>query len=373
MRVLVFGGSFDPPHRGHAALLSSAAKRIRPDRITIVPAYQAPLKGVPTATAKDRAILVKKGILERLPARWKKIAKVDLTEIHAKRQVYSYETLRRIEGEKHFVVGSDSAVNFSRWKNPNELKKSATWWHGARPGAKRNVPSHFRLIPGKFPNISSTEIRSALALGQDCSKVLFPSVLSYIQNRRLYGLSLLARLRATLSSNRYEHTLNVATLAESLARRHGADPDKARLAGLLHDAGRRFSPPALATLARKRRFAVPELAALIAREPMLLHAHASEDLARREFGVSDPEVLAAIRRHTLGDRSMTLLDRVLYAADACSSDRTHSDAAKTRALAFEDLEAAVARCAAAKLRHALARGAWLHPLTVSLWNSLSGR
>ncbi len=176
-----------------------------------------------------------------------------------------------------------------------------------------------------------------------------------------------------LSPFRYEHTLNVASLAEALARRHGANPDKARLAGLLHDAGRRYSPPALAAYARRRRLKVPELKTILTLDPMLLHAYASEDLARREFGVADPEVLGAIRRHTLGDRRLNLLDRVLYTADACSADRTHPGAAATRALAFVDLEAALQRCVCEKLAHALSREAWLHPLTISLWNRLAAR
>ncbi|HEX4047279.1 MAG TPA: nicotinate (nicotinamide) nucleotide adenylyltransferase, partial [Elusimicrobiota bacterium] len=54
MKVLVFGGSFDPPHRGHAALLAAAAARVRPDRILVVPAFHAPLKedGVARAAAQ---------------------------------------------------------------------------------------------------------------------------------------------------------------------------------------------------------------------------------------------------------------------------------------------------------------------------------
>ena len=106
-------------------------------------------------------------------------------------------------------------------------------------------------------------------------------------------------------------------------------------------------------------------------DPMLLHAYVSEDLARREFGVFDPEVLGAVRRHTLGDRRLGLLDRILYVADACSLDRAHATARATRALAFSDLDAALKRCVADKLIHAVSREAWVHPLTISLWNSLA--
>jgi predicted HD superfamily hydrolase involved in NAD metabolism len=156
-----------------------------------------------------------------------------------------------------------------------------------------------------------------------------------------------------------------------LARRWGASPDKARLAGLLHDAGRRFSPPQLARFARGRRLRVPNISEILALDPMLLHAYVSEYLARTEFNVNDTEILNAIRRHTLGDRRLSLLDRILYVADATSLDRSHASAAETRALAFTDLDAALKNCVAEKLIHATSRHAWLHPLTIHLWNSLA--
>jgi nicotinate-nucleotide adenylyltransferase len=371
MRVLVFGGSFDPPHRGHAALLLAAAKKIRPDKILIVPAHQAPLKGAPQASSKDRLTMARLGILDPLPLKWKKVCRIDAREAAAKKKIFTVDTLSSLTGDLHFVCGQDSAVSFPKWRNPSRLKSLATWWYGARPGAAGSPPAHFRSVPGRFPSVSSTELRSKLALDQDCSQELLPAVLSFINKRRLYGKRMVTRLSTTLSPSRYEHTLNVASLAESLARRWGANPVKARLAGLLHDAGRRYRPHELARYARQRRLAIPERAIILALDPMLLHAYVSADLARREFDVHDPEVLSAIKHHTLGERRMSLLDKILYVADACAHDRTHATSASTRALAFVDLDAALKRCVSEKLMHAVSREAWLHPLTVTLWNSLA--
>lgn len=373
MRVLVYGGSFDPPHRGHAALLQAAIKKIRPDKVLIVPAYQAPLKQAPQASSKDRLTMARLGILDPLPLKYRKLCRIDAREARARRQVFTVETLGALKGDLHFVCGQDSAVSFPKWRNPSRLKSLATWWYGARPGAKAPPPAHFRKIPGKFPAISSSELRTRLALGRDCANELHPDVAAFINKRNLYGKRMVTRLSTTLSPSRYAHTLNVAALAESLARRWGADPAKALLAGLLHDAGRRFRPHELARYARRRRLAVPERAIIIHLDPMLLHAYVSADLAKREFGVTDPQILSAIRTHTLGAARLSLLDRILYVADACALDRAHETSAATRDLAFVDLDAALKRCVADKLIHAVSREAWLHPLTVHLWNSLAPR
>lgn len=373
MKILVYGGSFDPPHLGHSALLKAACARLRPDRVEIVPAFRSPFKGTATAPTPARVAMARAGLLDPLPARWRKRARINLTEIRARRQVYTYETLARMKGELHFVCGQDSACSFARWKNAGDLERLATWWYGRRPGARGKIPAHFRRIPGSFPDVSSTELRSALALGRDCSGFLHPSVEKIIDRRGLYGRKLVAKLRKTLSPERFEHTLNVASLAEALATRHGAKPESALLAGLLHDMGRRFNPAGVAKYVRSRRVEVPRKENVLSLEPMLAHAYVSADLAKREFRVDDAEILEAVRRHTLGAAKMSPLDKVLYVADACSADRSHPGVAKTRALAFKNLDAALKRCVAEKLAHARSRDAWIHPLTLRLWNSLAKR
>jgi nicotinate-nucleotide adenylyltransferase len=378
MKTLVFGGSFDPPHRGHAALLKAAAEKIKPARIIVVPAYHAPLKGAPSASAKEREKLAQLGLIDALPGRWRALAELDSAETRANRRVFAIETLSRLRAQRpktelHFVCGRDSAATFPRWKDPARLRSLAVWWCGDRPGAEGEVPKFFKRVPGRFPDLSSTELRAALELGQDCSAALLPTVLARIKSRGLYGQDILLRLRETLKPGRYAHTLNVASLADALARRHGVDAAKARLAGILHDAGKRFSPTVMADYVLKRHVRVPERGLTAALEPMLLHAFISEDLAKLEFQVTDGEILSAIQKHTLGDLDMSTLDKVVYVADACSADRDHPGVEKTRALAFDDLDAAFEQCLADKLTHAVARRAWLHPLTLDLWNRLAAR
>lgn len=375
MRLLVFGGSFDPPHEGHAALLAAAFRHLKPVRALIVPAFQSPLKTTASAPACERLALIREGLLKRLPDDARRKTALDLSELKSRRPVYTVDTLKRLKRlhpavELHFLTGSDAAASFERWKNPAALRRLARWWAGARPASRAFVPTFFGRLPGRFPDVSSTEIRRKLAFGEK-PYGLAPSVLKRIYTRGLYGTRIVSTLRERLSSFRFEHTLAVARLAEALAKRWDGDIEKARLAGLLHDCGRMTALKDMAGYARRKRLPVPAVEQTARHAPLLIHSYISADLARRVFGVDDPEVLEAVRRHTLGGPRMSLLDKILYTADATSEDRVHAEAAALRRLAFADLDKAFKRCVSIKISHALSEGRWLHPATVALWNCLT--
>jgi nicotinate-nucleotide adenylyltransferase len=379
VRVLIFGGSFDPPHVGHAALLTAAADRVRPDRILVIPTFQAPLKQGPAAPAQDRLRMLRLGLLPSLPRRWRRRARIDERELRGRRRVYTVQTLAALRAEHpdwelHFALGSDGASAWRRWRRHEELPALCRWWTALRPGTQaRRIPAHFTVIPRPMPDVSSTELRADLAAGLDCSRWLHPRVADFIARRGLYGTGLISELAAGLKPGRLVHTLAVRRLAEALALRWDECPRRASLAALLHDCGRRIKKRRLARYARDHRLRVPLLAEIARRQPGLLHAYVGEDLARRRFGCRDRAVLRAVRNHTLGAASMSRLDIVLYVADAVSEDRTHPQAAPLRRLAFQDLHAAFSASLGAKLGHAVERGAWLHPLSVSLWNRLCAK
>lgn len=136
-----------------------------------------------------------------------------------------------------------------------------------------------------------------------------------------------------LSPKRWEHCQAVARLARELAEKHGADPDKAELAGLIHDLTKEFP--------ESRQLQMLELSGIIGEEhplPDECHALTGFLYARDSLGVRDPEVLDAIRFHTAGRAGMSLVERAVFAADKFSYDRTYPDVEEYRALAFADLD-----------------------------------
>ena len=164
--------------------------------------------------------------------------------------------------------------------------------------------------------------------------------------------------RERLSERRYGHTVRVADTAECLARKHGLDPARTRLSALLHDAARETEPDEFLRLAKEWNLSVgaPER-----QSPKLLHGPVAAELARRELGVADEEVLAAIRVHTIGEAEMGPLALALYVADKIEPARNYPSVGKIRALASSDLREAAAESLRRVIAHNEGRGRPVHP------------
>ncbi len=138
--------------------------------------------------------------------------------------------------------------------------------------------------------------------------------------------------------HRYRHSVRVARCAELLAQRHGLDSHKARLAGMLHDLARLYSPSRLVAECEARDMRIEP----IEREhPVLLHARLGAAIARELFGVEDAEVLRAIEKHTTGGPEMSPLDCAVYLADSLEPGRSFPERAELWQLALRDLAGAM--------------------------------
>src|ERR671916_2570936 len=164
--------------------------------------------------------------------------------------------------------------------------------------------------------------------------------------------------RTRLSEGRYGHTLRVADTAEDLARVHGLDPVRARLAALLHDAAREMEPEEFLRLAEAWELHVGGPGR---QSPKLLHAPVAAELAQRELGVEDQEVLGAIRAHTVGEPGMGPVAIALYVADKIEPARDYPSVGRIRALAGRDLGEAAAEALRRVVAHNEGRGRPVHP------------
>ena len=167
--------------------------------------------------------------------------------------------------------------------------------------------------------------------------------------------------RERLSPKRYGHTLRVADTAQDLALAHGLDPDRARLAALLHDAAREVPLKECLDLAERWGLPVGEPER---ESPKLLHGPVAAELARRELGVQDDEVLDAVREHTTGRPGMGLLSLVLFVADKIEPAREYPSVENLRRLAREDLRGAAAESLRRSIAHNEERGRPTHPASI---------
>jgi len=172
----------------------------------------------------------------------------------------------------------------------------------------------------------------------------------------------LAWLEANVPAKRLQHILGVEQMAAALARHYGLPADKAEQAGLLHDLAKYFKPQRLLAIAQAEGW---ELDPILEANPRLLHADASAVVARDEFGVRDPDILDAIRNHTLGRPEMSDLSCVVYVADALEPTRGDSpELAALRRACWDNLAQAVWLVADYSLQHLLTTRCAIHPRTV---------
>jgi predicted HD superfamily hydrolase involved in NAD metabolism len=166
-----------------------------------------------------------------------------------------------------------------------------------------------------------------------------------------------------LSKERYEHTLRVADTSEDLAQTHSLDANRVRLAALLHDAAREMGPEEFLNLADKWHLQVgdPER-----RSPKLLHGPVAAELAKRELGIDDEEILESVRAHTTGRPGIGPLALVLYVADKIEPARDYPSVGRLRTLAAEDLRRAAEESLRRAIAHNEQRGKTTHPASLAM-------
>ena len=151
-------------------------------------------------------------------------------------------------------------------------------------------------------------------------------------------LKLQHKMKKKLDEYRYEHTLGVMYTAAALAMRHGADMEKALLAGLLHDCAKCYPDEKKFELCKK--YGV-RLADIEKKNTALIHARLGAVLAKEKYGIGDDAVCHAIACHTTGAPAMDVLQQIIFIADYIEPHRDRAgNLTSIRRTAFEDLDEA---------------------------------
>jgi nicotinate-nucleotide adenylyltransferase len=200
MRIGIFGGSFDPVHRGHLTLAESCAEQARLDRVWFVPAAQQPFKPAgPVASVADRLAML------RLALAGYPQFEISMLEVDRGGMSYTVDTLLTVESlvpaaELFLLMGADSLKDFPSWRQPADICRLATPLIVNRAGEPpadfehlSQVVSAERLAEIKScqvsmppKEISSSEIRRLVATGGDWEAMIPADVATYIREHRLY-------------------------------------------------------------------------------------------------------------------------------------------------------------------------------------------
>lgn len=147
------------------------------------------------------------------------------------------------------------------------------------------------------------------------------------------------KLIKELEPKRYEHTIGVADTAFSLALRYGANYEKAYVAGLLHDCAKCYDNDKKFSLCKKYEVHLTDIEK---NNPFLIHAKLGAAVAREKYGVTDPEILEAIKYHTTGKPGMGLLEKIIFSADYIEPGRKMIlGLDEIRKVIFTDLDKAI--------------------------------
>ncbi|MCY7815245.1 bis(5'-nucleosyl)-tetraphosphatase (symmetrical) YqeK [Bacillus haynesii] len=176
----------------------------------------------------------------------------------------------------------------------------------------------------------------------------------------------LACVQEQLTEQRYIHTVGVMETAVKLAERFGADVKKAETAAIFHDYAK-FRPK-------------EEMKQIIldGGGPLevldfhheLWHAPAGAALVKTEVGITDEDILSAIRFHTSGRPNMTLLEKVIYVADYIEPGRRFPGVEEVRTLAEEDLDLALIQALKNTITFLISKNQAVYPETVATYNAL---
>lgn len=199
--IALFGGTFDPIHFGHTTVASYAAEHIRAEKIIFIPAKRSPLKGfLPKASDEDRLKMIVLAIAGE------KNFEVSDYELNKPAPSYTLETVRKFQKDYggqtsiHWLVGADGIEDLIYWHKIVELIDACSlttmYRAGCEPpnfakfeqmwGRRRVEKLQQNVVQTPLINISSTEIRNKISVGQDVLSIVHHDVYGYIREHGLY-------------------------------------------------------------------------------------------------------------------------------------------------------------------------------------------
>ncbi len=179
--------------------------------------------------------------------------------------------------------------------------------------------------------------------------------------------SVIKKVKKKIDKKRLKHSLKVAETAEKLAVSEDVNPEKAYLAGILHDYAKSVDKGKLKKLAAKSLWEIDRYEYLI---PEVLHAPVGAYLVKKEFSIKDKQILEAIRFHTIGSPKMDKLAKIIFISDIIEPNRKFSGIEQIRKSVKINLDKGIIKACNHAIKYNIEKKRLLHPNTIELRNKL---
>ena len=186
--MIFFGGSFDPPHRGHYEIINRCSKQC--DRFIIIPTLNSPLKNKTSSLAPHHILQMLELLIQDIDP----TIEIDKYDFSLSGPSHTVNTISHIqqkypESSISMVVGADQLMKFQQWKEYNEIINTVhiIGFNRANCDFTPLPNMNIKWIEDFNMDISSVGIRKDIAVGEPKENVLTPSVKNYIFENNLYG------------------------------------------------------------------------------------------------------------------------------------------------------------------------------------------
>jgi nicotinate-nucleotide adenylyltransferase len=170
-----------------------------------------------------------------------------------------------------------------------------------------------------------------------------------------------------MSWRRFDHCVNVCRVAGELAKKYGANKDKAMIAGMLHDITKESSLEYHMNIIRKFKIPITKHDTI---SKGILHSITGSTYAEKVLRIRDRDIINAIKYHTTGREGMSLLEKVVFVADFISEERDYQGVDRIRKCAWEDLDLGALAGLLFSINNLIKIKIPIHPNTVLAYNDI---
>ena len=397
MRIGIFGGTFDPMHTGHLAMLKAASETGFIDKIIVIPNAYPPHKSLEhISMATYRYEMTRIALNE---TRFTVPVVLSDIELFRKGKSYTLDTVMELKSAHSskdtfiLIYGSDVIYDIEKWYEPRQIMKECELLFAERPGfggerftekiseITKRFDAKITLFQADYIDISSTELRELIQNDpQKAESFLLPALKDWIEKNGIYknqkDLAHISpdnlirlqgyecELQKTITRDRLIHSINTMREAVKLAVLFNGDVQKAAIAGLLHDCAKSLVKKSQDSIVKK------EGSGRSTDYSDILHAYQGRQVAMDQFHIDDPDILNAIYYHSTSRADSSLLEKIIYVADKIEPGRNFSRIDQIRRITYQNLDDGLLACLTDIMKHLERMNKTLHPDTVSAYQSI---